>query len=68
MAMNPEKTRLASGQKNHMGYIADVIVWDITVRRRRRRGGWLRAVSDVYGYRMLLVLVSQWFRCARRHG
>jgi hypothetical protein len=32
--MNPDKTRLASGQKNHMGYVADVIVWDITVRRQ----------------------------------
>lgn len=30
IAMNGDKTRLASGQKNHMGYVADIIIWDIT--------------------------------------
>eukprot|EP00967_Tisochrysis_lutea_P138831 scaffold251168_cov30-Tisochrysis_lutea.AAC.3 len=34
--MNGDKTRLASGQKNHMGYVADIIIWDITVRNRTR--------------------------------
>lgn len=30
LAMSRDKTKMASGQINHMGFCADVIVWDIT--------------------------------------